>query len=157
MDPVDTAVAGNLKHHVVRLACVWSYCARARHAGPAYTRQTIEQWYVTLGRGEMTTRTDGEIWMRVSYIAGGPLGQDGVFPGQSASLEDGRRTITQQSYGGMGLYEGQPGVSVTFDPPWSGGEPTLGSMPSSEWVKVVISLADVATTDTRLTTLWAQD
>jgi hypothetical protein len=106
----------------------------------------------------MTHRFEGEVVLRVTYVAGGPLGLDGVFPdGEYVYRSDGRWTIKHFGYGGMSIYAAQPGVSVGFDPPWRGGEPTLGSMPPAEWVKVVESLRDVSASDPRLTALWAQN
>ena len=128
----------------------------ARRSGPAFGAQTVEQWYVTLGQSAMNSRADGEVWMRVAYIPGGPLGLDGAFPDQYVSKVNGAWVIKQFAYGGMESYEGQPGVAVMFDPPWSGGQPSLGSMPADEWAKVVQSLVPVPVSDPRLTTLWAQ-
>ena len=93
----------------------------------------------------MTNRFDGEVLLHVAYVTGGPLGLDGVFPdGQYVNRSNGRWSVKQFGYGGMSGYEAEPGVSVGFDPPWRGGEPTLGSMPSVEWVKVVETLRDVS-------------
>lgn len=128
----------------------------SQRTGPAYGTQTREQWYVTLGTGEMNSRSDGQVWMRITTVIGGPFAVDGVFPdGQTLSRENGHWVLQQHAYGGVNLYESdaRPGVVVTFDPPWSGGEPTLGAMTPEQWLAAVESLAPVPVDDPRLTDL----
>ena len=120
-------------------------------AGQAPATQPQEEWYIGLGRGASGNAAT-EVLMRVVGVPGAPLGFDGVFPGQTLTREDGTWVLQQQAYGAVNLFQSQPGVLVTLEPPDS-GEPSLGSMTPQQWLTMVRSLESVAVNDPRLSSI----